>query len=415
MQAQANAAAERRLVPVKGHPGIYRRGSRYVVRYRTADGKGKKKYAPTLAEAERLRKTLGADVIRGEHRALSRVAFADYAPEWIASYAGRTSRGIRDVTKRDYARELGLDPNTLEPIEPARAAFAFFGRMRLAEIEPRDVKRYAAEVAGRGVARDTVRLAVAPLRALLATAVEEGLIRSNPAAGLRIATTAAMVDEGDEQVKALAEEELRRLLAEIPDEWRLLVSLLATAGLRISEALPLRWGDIDFGRRRLLVRRSLSRGQIGAPKTRHGRRDVPLSKGTARALWNARKASGVDARDEALIFPAGDGVGFLDRGQVFRVVKAAGKRAGLPWVGLHTLRHSAATILFRRGWNAVQVQKFLGHHSPAFTLAVYVHLLPDDLPEPTFLDELTPLERGHDGATRPSEIRPDRLVAVAGE
>ena len=56
-------------------------------------------------------------------------------------------------------------------------------------------------------------------------------------------------------------------------------------------------------------------------------------------------------------------------------------------MGLHTLRHSAATILFRRGWNAVQVQKFLGHHSPAFTLAVYVHLLPDDLPEPDFLDE----------------------------
>jgi len=53
-----------------------------------------------------------------------------------------------------------------------------------------------------------------------------------------------------------------------------------------------------------------------------------------------------------------------------------------------TLRYTAATILFRRGWNEVPVQKFLGHHSPAFTLAVYVHLLDDDLPEPTFLDEL---------------------------
>ncbi len=104
-----------------------------------------------------------------------------------------------------------------------------------------------------------------------------------------------------------------------------------------------------------------------------------------RALWNARKASGVDGRDEALVFPDRDG-GFLDRTQVFRVVKAAGKVAGVPWAGLHTLRHSAATILFRRGWNAVQVQKFLGHHSPAFTLAVYVHLLPDDLPDPDFLD-----------------------------
>jgi len=168
------------------------------------------------------------------------------------------------------------------------------------------------------------------------------------------------------------------------------VTLLAQAGLRVSEALPLRWGDVDFGRQRLRVRRSLSRGQIGPPKTRHGRRDVPLTEGMARALWNARKARGADARDEALIFPARDG-GYLDRAQVFRAVRSAAKVAGVPWAGLHTLRHTAATILFRRGWNAVQVQRFLGHHSPAFTLATYVHLLPDDLPEPTFLDDVANL------------------------
>jgi hypothetical protein len=41
-------------------------------------------------------------------------------------------------------------------------------------------------------------------------------------------------------------------------------------------------------------------------------------------------------------------------------------------------------MLFRAGWNAKQVQVVLGHHSPAFTLATYVHLIPDDLPEPRF-------------------------------
>jgi hypothetical protein len=46
-------------------------------------------------------------------------------------------------------------------------------------------------------------------------------------------------------------------------------------------------------------------------------------------------------------------------------------------------------MLFRHGLNAKQVQMWLGHHSPAFTLATYVHLLPDDLPDPRFLDELT--------------------------
>jgi integrase len=343
------------------------------------------------------------------------VTFVEYAPTWIAGYAGRTSRGLRDQTKRDYARELGLDPDTLEPLEPVRAAVKFFGRMRLTAIEPRDVKEYAAEVASRkvgdrGVKPNTVRLALAPVKALLATAVEEGLIRSNPAAGLRIAqaTSAPAVEDAEaEKAKALTEDELRALLATVPDESRLLVTLLAQAGLRISEALPLRWSDVDFGRRRLRVRRSLSRGQVGPPKSRYGRRDVPLTQGMAQALWNARKRPGVDAADGALIFPGVDG-GYLDRGQVYRVVKAAAKTAGAPWAGLHTLRHSCATILFRRGWNAVQVQRFLGHHSPAFTLAVYVHLLPDDLPEPTFFDEIAATVADETIAERSLEAASDR-------
>jgi integrase len=395
MHAQPNPADDdRRLVKTKT-PGIYTRGNRYVVRYRDSRGRQRKAFARTLAEARDLKATLTADVKRGEYRQLSRVTFAEYVPTWIASYAGRTSRGLREQTKRDYARELGLDPDTLEPLEPARAAVKFFGRMRLVEIEPRDVKAYAAEVAGRkvgdrGVKPNTVRLALAPVKAMLATAVEEGLIRSNPAAGLRIAqaTSAPAVEDAEaEKAKALTEDELGALLAAVPDEYRLLVTLLAQAGLRISEALPLRWGDVDFGRRRLRVRRSLSRGQVGPPKSRYGRRDVPLTQGMARTLWAARKRLGLDATDNALIFPGVDG-GFLDRGQVYRVVKGAAKKVGAPWAGLHTLRHTCATILFRRGWNAVQVQRFLGHHSPAFTLAVYVHLLPDDLPEPAFMDDL---------------------------
>jgi hypothetical protein len=72
-----------------------------------------------------------------------------------------------------------------------------------------------------------------------------------------------------------------------------------------------------------------------------------------------------------------------------RVLKPAAKRAGVPWVGFHTFRHTCATMLFRHGPNAKQAQMWLGHHSPAFTLATYVHLLPDDLPDPGFLDTLT--------------------------
>lgn len=58
---------------------------------------------------------------------------------------------------------------------------------------------------------------------------------------------------------------------------------------------------------------------------------------------------------------------------------------------VHTLRHTCATSLFRRGLNPKQVSAWLGHHSAAFTLDTYIHVLADDLPDapkPVFLAEL---------------------------
>jgi integrase len=173
----------------------------------------------------------------------------------------------------------------------------------------------------------------------------------------------------------------------------------------------LRWRDLDFGRRRVKVRRSINRGRVGPPKTRFGRRDVPLAPGLATALWNERKAR--KAADDAPVFVGERGA--IDRGAAYRVVKAAAKRAGVPWAGLKTLRHTCASILFRRGYNAKQVQVWLGHHSAAFTLGTYVHLLPDDLPEADFFDGLISLGGVNEVAARGAETGRGRPGAVSAE
>lgn len=362
----------RKLEPT-ATPGIFKRGARYVVVYRDPQGRPRKRFARTLAEARSVKSLTKADVDRGEYRVLSRVTFAEYALDWIDTYAGRTSKGIRDGTRQDYRSVLD------------RHAVPFFGRMRLSEIEPRDVKRYAVQLGSLGLAPNTVRLSIAPVRALLATAVDEGLIRSNPCTGLRIAQRTALEAEGEQRAKALTEAELRALLAEVPEQWRLLVEFLAHSGLRIGEALALRWGDVDLGRRRVHVRRRLYRGGYAPPKSRYGVRTFPLAAGMARSLW-AEKGT---APDEALVFPSTTG-GPLNAANVYsRVFKPAARRAGVPWAGFHTLRHTAATMLFRSGLNAKQVQVWLGHHAASFTLDTYIHLLDDELPEPAFLDTLT--------------------------
>ncbi len=92
-------------------------------------------------------------------------------------------------------------------------------------------------------------------------------------------------------------------------------------------------------------------------------------------------------------------------------VKTPDGRRAESWVGHHTFRHTCATMLFQRGWNAAQVQRFIGHHSPAFTLERHVHLLPTDLPEPSF----EPLDEGNAWATRDTEAARNDAASVAAE
>ena len=72
-------------------PGVYKRGSRYVVTFTDPAGVRRKRSATTLAEA----RLLTADVARGEYREQSRVRFDEYAVEWVRTFQVRTARGIR--------------------------------------------------------------------------------------------------------------------------------------------------------------------------------------------------------------------------------------------------------------------------------------------------------------------------------
>ncbi len=372
------------------HPGIYRRGSRYVVVFRDPAGRPRKRSAKTLAEARALKASLATDVARGDYRDVSDVRFDEYAREWCRTFQGRTGRGIRETTVEEYRKDLELD------------VIPFFGRMRLTEIQPRHIKSLAKAIADRGVAPATVRTVMAPVRALFATAAEEGLIRSNPCAGIRLAGRRPSGEEPVETRRALTEEELARVIGETPEEWRLFVRFLAQTGVRIGEGIALRWGDVDFGARRVKVRRRIYKGRVDVPKSRYGVRDIPISTSLAQELWRWRAAS-ANTADDAPLFPSKTGTHLNGENLLGRLLKPAVIRAGVPWAGFHTLRHTCASMLFRAGWNAKQVQVVLGHHSPAFTLATYVHLVPEDLPEPKFPELLAgPAPASGEDARKPT-------------
>lgn len=371
-------------------PGVYRRGSRYVYSYRH---RGRQKWgsAATKTAARRAKAAVETDIRRGEHREGRTVTFETYALEWVATYQGRTSRGVDAGTREEYMRSL-----------KARAIPAL-GSMRMTEIEPPDLRRFVATLAAAGLAPGSVRKYLAPVRALFATAVEDGIIKANPAATVRIA--AARDDAEDGPAKAMTGDELARLLAELPPERREFFEFLAKTGLRISEAVGLRFGDLartEDGRPCVRLRQQLYRGQRKRLKTRDGRRDVPLSPDLARRLW-ARHGG-----DDAPLFPASRGGHLNERALRRDVLAPAAIRAGVPWVTFHTFRHTCASMLFASGKNAKQVAGWLGHTDPAFTLRTYVHLLDGGLGDADALDQMVGVRTEVQTSAAIGEVRDGR-------
>jgi integrase len=212
-----------------------------------------------------------------------------------------------------------------------------------------------------------VRRRLASMKALLATAVEDGLLRANPSAGVRIGSPVADEHEDGEQVKALTLEQLARLLDAVPEGWRrLLVATLAQTGLRISEALGLRWADVDHKRCRLLIRRRVRDGEVGATKSRQGRREVPIAPPLSRELAAHRLASPWSA-DADYVFSADAGGPIVAR-NLYRWFTPAAERAGVGWAGFHALRHTAASRWLMAGVSIAQVSRLLGHADAGFTL-----------------------------------------------
>ena len=215
-------------------------------------------------------------------------------------------------------------------------------------------------------------------------------VRANPTRDVRIGGVRGQDQEGRE-VRAMTRGELAKLLHATPEHWRLLFELLAHTGLRISEAAGLEWRDVEFGKSpRLHVRRQDCRGEVGALKSEHSRRDVPLSPEMSQRLWAARR--GRAATDRVFTTEAGTRVndGNLRR----RVLKPAREAAGLPWVTPHAFRHTCASLLFEAGRDVKQVATWLGHADPAFTLRTYVHLMDEGVGDAAFMDQAVQVGKG---------------------
>lgn len=218
----------------------------------------------------------------------------------------------------------------------------------------------------------SVRGCVTAASALLKFGVRRGLVDTNPA---------RLLERGDRpsakrssEPRYLDRAEIGRLLDELGDEFRPIAAVCAFAGLRISEALALRWRDVDLAVGMLNV--------LGT-KTAASADTVPLIDDLTvelKAHRSRQAALGFGrVKPDALVFLTRTGQP-QHRRNALRAVHAAGDRAklnpeGVEKVGCHDLRHSCAGLLFAAGVSAPTIAAVLRHADVRITLTTYAGLV----------------------------------------
>jgi len=354
-----------------------------VVVYRRG-GRQRKRTAATFTEAREIK--LAEEAAERSERLGP--TLHGYALEWVKDYAGQGPERITHATGKEYARLLATFPLTYFPPEKLLAAvdaddligfLAWLGRYRgrRGRLTPRSIAN-----------------ALVPLRLCIADAERAGLVTEESVAALLSTRRSGKppLEKGSFFTRA----ELGRVMAEIPGPWLAFFELLATTGLRISEAIALRWMDLELGSQpHLNVRRSIVKGVIGSPKSRFGWRQIPLGVDLAKSLCALRPDS---AREELLVFSTARGTPINPGNLRSRVLAPAVRRAGLSNIGFHAFRHTCASLLIERRLSLLRIQLWMGHHSAAYTIDTYGHLIDDELSAALDLvheldtDERTPSE-----------------------
>jgi integrase len=339
----------------------------------------------------------GIDTETGKHR-----------PRQLGTYASQRSalRGARSVSvqervatrdtvswlvRRYVASRSDVTLKAREQYEWAIPHIeAGLGAIRLDRLDREDVARWLEDMAAAGrLSWRSVQICRTVLRAALADAVEEGLLGRSPAARVPMPRAVAKPPK-QKEVDAWSDEQVARFLSVSADHrWAVAFRLGVLYGLRRSEALALKWDDLDTAKGTLRIDEGLVAVSKGAmwteAKNARSRRVIPVDDETLRLLARHRKeqaearlAAGPLWEDHDLMIATHVGRPVMPR-SLDRALEVLIEEAGLPRLTSHGLRHTAATHMVRGARDVGElraVADVLGH-SPDMLMKVYAHAMPE--------------------------------------
>ena len=340
---------------------------RYVVGHDPVTGKmiSRNVLGKTQAEVKEKLRTAIENSKRLDYTQTGKYTVGQWMDEWFEAYAKVKVRPSSHQTYKGYI-ENHIKPNIGDiPIEKLTSLqLQKFYRLLLTEGR---VPRIESEKQPKGLSAKTVRNINQVISSAMDMAVRHKLILSNPTEGCELPKVE------HREMKTLPAEQLGAFLREAKESgvYELYYLDLAT-GLRRGELLDLKWEDVDLQNGIIHVRRQVARvdGEVKELplKTKNSYRNISISS-DAVAMLTEMEAN----RSSDYVFPSSTG-GPISPDSVNNMLHRVLKRAGLPSIRFHDLRHTFATLALQNGVDIKTVSGMLGHFSAGFTLDTYAHV-----------------------------------------
>lgn len=357
---------------------------RSVVRYQLTvdvglvDGKRKqvRKRYTTEREARTALDAIRGDVARGTYVHPTKVTAAEACEDWLSA-------------------KHGLKPSTLHGHRVNLAgAIAELGELEVQKLSKRNIDDLVTKLRAGGLASPTgkarkpwsarsINYMLGLLTAVLKSQMQQGNVVRN------VAELVDRLPADPKPADTFSPSELQKVLAYIDGDRYAIAWQLALTGLRRGEVAGLRWSDVDLDARTLQI--SSTRLRFGkhlvedTPKSRAGRRTLPIPDALAASLRSARAIQAADRLALGELYEPSGFVVVNELGTALsphaltsrwaRMLKAAGVRH----IRYHDARHTCGTLMHLQDVPIAVISAWLGHASKAFTMQTYVHSQPDAL------------------------------------
>ncbi len=343
----------------------------------TKDGKPKIKafYGKTESEVKKKMKQYSIDLIKNGHHEIFKETVEEYMSEWLRN-----------------TKSLELKPTSYDRLENTckHHIYPEIGWIQIGSLKPMDIQGLITKKS-ETLSYSSVKKIYEALNAAFNLAVQRDLIQKSPVVGIALPKR---VERKNSDIYFFTDEQIRKIKQEVSREYQrgktgtyrlgYAYILLLNTGMRIGEALALEWDDIDFERKTISITKDLAqiknRSEEGnrfvhiiqdKPKTNDSERVININKGALEALQKLKEING--EFKYVLANSKGNHTTHRSFDKPFRAIQ---KHCGIsPQVGVHALRHTFASILFRNGIDVKTVSAILGHANTSITYNTYIHII----------------------------------------